>query len=315
MFLKILSRNKKILAVIFLLFISIFVISPDLAGAANYRPLVAIPGVNANAGLMDYLNGIYTFLISIVGILAMAVLVYGGLRYVTSAGNTASIGDAKESINAALVGLILALTSWLIFSTINQDILVLKPVGVGLLGKYTAGATNICAIGSGSGATASPCECLDGKKVYSSDGAPGDCKVICSDKTKANDNNYHCIKADLQIGKGIFTQCGFVNGKGIDSIKACDTISWDPSGSKSKNKIVKYEVIFNDNTGACNYSFTVPTCGGRQIGGGPSDFILCSITPGENKIKLRITDNAVPPNISEDITRFTVHGPPAVICL
>lgn len=167
MFLKNLWSSKKILLLISLLFLNLLIISPAFAAAGDYTPLVKIPGINVNAGLLPYLNGVYIFLISIVGILAMAVLVYGGMRYITSVGNTASIEEAKDSINSALIGLVLALISWLIFNTINADILVLKPVGVGLPSeKYRdAGKTNMCTAAPGSGTQASPCKCIDNPDV------------------------------------------------------------------------------------------------------------------------------------------------------
>lgn len=163
MFLKNFLGNKKIFLILGALFLNFLAISSALAAAGDYKQLVPIPGINPNAGLYTYLNGVYTFLISIVGILAMAVLVYGGMRYITSAGNTASVEEAKESINSALTGLVLALVSWLIFSTINPDILVLKPVGVGLPGgKYGySGENSNCALPTGTGTTNAPCHCID----------------------------------------------------------------------------------------------------------------------------------------------------------
>ncbi|SNQ61216.1 pilin [Candidatus Methanoperedens nitratireducens] len=129
------------------MFLNLLFVSPALAAApnTNYVPLVAIPGVNADAGLLTYLSGLYNFLISVVGILAMAVIIYGGMRYLTSAGNPSSVEEAKDAITSAVTGLILALVSWLILSTINPDILVLKSVGVSGAGTYSyADAKNTC---------------------------------------------------------------------------------------------------------------------------------------------------------------------------
>ncbi len=196
MFFKKLLGNKKIFLVLAVIFSSILMISPAFAAPGDYTPLVKIPGVNANAGLFDYLSGIYSFLISIVGIMAMAVLVYGGMRYITSAGNTASVQEAKESIESALAGLLLALVSWLIFATINKDILVLKNPGVGLPGgSYGYNKIKGCTIAPGSGTQDNPCKCADGLDVFSLTGVSGDCNKICGDKDLAFGGRYHCIKA------------------------------------------------------------------------------------------------------------------------
>lgn len=120
--------NKIFLAFAFFGFFAI----AATALAVEYEPLVKIPGLTVKPGTMltSYLSGIYNFLISIVGILAMAVIIYGGMRYLTSAGNTASMEDAKETIWSAVYGLALALGSWLLINVVNPDILVLKNPGV-----------------------------------------------------------------------------------------------------------------------------------------------------------------------------------------
>ncbi len=424
MFLKIFSGKKKIISIIFALFFNLLVIFPVFAAAGDYTPLVKIPGVSANAGLFSYLSGVYSFLISIVGILAMAVLVYGGMRYVTSAGNPASVEEAKDSINSALVGLLLALVSWLIFATINKDILVLKPVGVGLpTSAYgNAGKTFSCAMPTGNGTPDATCTCLDGAKVYSSKktviltlfvdtnynatgkltdqsgvgvagktikfiwgdpvlgsntslinpttGADGSysynplrskcsgteiwqahfdgdatygsvysniavltvmpsgsytpctatnyggsyieptilsgsvCEQVCSNKSLANDGRYHCIKADLRVGRGLFTECDNSINDTTAIVRSCESLSWNASNSVSKNPIASYEVVINNNSTACLFP---SDCDGFMI---KADWtaIGCGLRAGSNDIKLKITDNAG--NVSENARVFTVEGPP-----
>lgn len=176
MFLKI-SRNFKKTFSIFAFSLLIFAIAAT-ALAVDYQPLVSIPGINAGASLKDYLSGLYNFLISIVGILAMGVIIYGGMRYIVSAGNPAAMEDAKETIMSAVYGLALALGSWLIINVVNPDILVLKNPGVGLpVGTYAAkeSSTLRCFDNPGNpdvydpneGTQANPCTCLDGTPQYS----------------------------------------------------------------------------------------------------------------------------------------------------
>ncbi|HCJ67226.1 MAG TPA: hypothetical protein DHV62_07890, partial [Elusimicrobia bacterium] len=143
-----------------------------LAATGDYEPLVKIPGVDTK-NFLNYLRDMYNFLISIVGILAMASLVYGGMRYLTSVGNPASVEDAKDIINSAIVGLILALSSWLILNTINPDVLVLKKPGqIGALpGKYAYGETSFAKCFTNVddpsyGTEDNPCQCMDGTKQH-----------------------------------------------------------------------------------------------------------------------------------------------------
>lgn len=138
------------------------------SSSGDYVPLVQIPGVDTG-NFLNYLRDIYNFLISIVGILAMAALVYGGFRYLTSVGNPAAVEDAKDIINSAVIGLVLALSSWLILNEINPDVLVLKKPGeIGALpGKYAYNQTsNSCTQSSEPNvALGNECTCADGQKV------------------------------------------------------------------------------------------------------------------------------------------------------
>lgn len=104
--------------------------SVNFASAQAYTPLVQIPGVSAGAvNLSLYLVGLYDFLLSVVGIVAVMMLIIGGMRYITAAGNQAAISDAKDIITNALFGLLLAILSWVIVAEINPDVLYLKKPG------------------------------------------------------------------------------------------------------------------------------------------------------------------------------------------
>jgi len=59
----------------------------------------------------------------------MLIWVFGGFRYLTAAGNAAALADAKDTIWSALYGLLLALCTWIIVSTINPDLFYLKQPG------------------------------------------------------------------------------------------------------------------------------------------------------------------------------------------
>jgi hypothetical protein len=56
----------------------------------------------------------------------MFMIMVGGYMYMTSAGNSASTGKAKGIITDALIGLILALCSWILLNTINPDLNIIK---------------------------------------------------------------------------------------------------------------------------------------------------------------------------------------------
>jgi phosphatidylglycerophosphatase A len=127
------------------------------ASAQGYSPLVRIPGLPATGtvNLSMYLVGIYNFLLSIVGIVAVMMLIIGGMRYITAAGNSAAVGDAKDIIQNAIVGLLLALLSWVFIATINPDVLYIKKPALTAYNVYNPKCTVSLAADD-------PCLCING---------------------------------------------------------------------------------------------------------------------------------------------------------
>ncbi len=72
----------------------------------------AIPGSNLNSTSTApgaYIANFYQFALLIGGILAFGAIVFGGIKYVASAGNPSAQSDGKEWIWGALIGLLLLL--------------------------------------------------------------------------------------------------------------------------------------------------------------------------------------------------------------
>jgi len=97
---------------------------PVSANAAlDYTPLEPIPGFESTdtSTLEGFLRGLYLFVMWTVGIAAMFMIMIGGFWYLTSAGNTSRTGEAKKIITNALIGLLVALVTWLLLYVINPD--------------------------------------------------------------------------------------------------------------------------------------------------------------------------------------------------
>jgi hypothetical protein len=73
--------------------------------------------------LSTYLEMIFAFAISIAGILAVLMIVIGGIQYMTAYGNPGRLQNAKDRIFYAILGLLLAISAWLILYTINPDLI------------------------------------------------------------------------------------------------------------------------------------------------------------------------------------------------
>lgn len=81
------------------------------------------PTVDTPAG---YVARLYQFGLMIVGLIAFASIVFGALRYILSAGNLASIDEAKDQIKQAVLGVVLLLGAYLILYTINPTLVSLR---------------------------------------------------------------------------------------------------------------------------------------------------------------------------------------------
>lgn len=125
--------------------------STSSSGSASlkYTPLENLPGFENQGGdFATYFGNLYKLALWIVGISALFMLVVGGFLYLSSAGNTALLGTAKKTIYSALIGLVIALVSWLLLDTINSDLTNLKLSG--LSGAISSGSSS----GTGSSASA-----------------------------------------------------------------------------------------------------------------------------------------------------------------
>lgn len=97
---------------------------PLVAGAQTtpYSLLAPILGVTSISTFGEYLQLLFRGTIGIAGVLAVVMLVTCGIKLMTSEA-ISSKGEAKECITNAILGLLLAISSWLILNTINPTLL------------------------------------------------------------------------------------------------------------------------------------------------------------------------------------------------
>ncbi len=103
-------------------------VSPALAQFRLETGLPGVPGGQLTTGkeLPEYINYLFIFGLGSIGILALGVMMFGGIQYILAAGNAAKTEDAKEWIKSALYGLALLFASYLILRTINPDLVNLR---------------------------------------------------------------------------------------------------------------------------------------------------------------------------------------------
>ena len=85
---------------------------------------MSLPGTSTNASTTPgvFIANFYQFALMIGGILAFGIVVYGGVKYMASAGNPSGQSDAKEWIEAALLGLLLLVGAYFILNVVNPQL-------------------------------------------------------------------------------------------------------------------------------------------------------------------------------------------------
>ena len=111
----------------FLIVIALLILfSPFLVNAAiEYTPLAPLTTPSGSelkpTNINQYLAYMFQFLVAFAGVLAVVRIVWGGIIYMSTEA-IAGKGDAKETIKSALWGLLLAISAYLILSTINPEL-------------------------------------------------------------------------------------------------------------------------------------------------------------------------------------------------
>lgn len=154
------KKEKKLLNFIFLaVFLSaLFFISPNALAAEIkiekvekkpiiFTPQISIPGSEifkkgvpftiTKETLPTMARDLYRFLVGSSGIVAVIVMMAGGYYWLFAGGNTARVGQAKDYIGGAVVGLTLSLGSFMILNMINPDLINMKDFEIPAVPKVT----------------------------------------------------------------------------------------------------------------------------------------------------------------------------------
>jgi len=99
---------------------------PEILGK-DLNEIINLPSEQQLSNFVLYL---YYFFLSIAGIAAFVMIVWGGMSYLTSTGKPATINEAKDRIFKAFLGLAILLASYLILNTISPELVLLKPPGI-----------------------------------------------------------------------------------------------------------------------------------------------------------------------------------------
>jgi hypothetical protein len=110
----------------------------SVAHAATNTIDVGYPAFVSSTSPADFVANLYTYALGISGTLAVIMIVYGGIKYLTSAGNESALGDAKDIITSAIWGILLLAGAYLVLNTINPQLVELRNPGLEALPAVVA---------------------------------------------------------------------------------------------------------------------------------------------------------------------------------
>lgn len=92
------------------------------------------------ASLPQYLATVFNYAIRLAPLLAMIMIVIGGMQWLLAAGATDKISEAKKRISSAVIGLVLALSAFLLLQTVNPAIVQFKELQIPKVGALDISA-------------------------------------------------------------------------------------------------------------------------------------------------------------------------------
>lgn len=149
-------KKTFLLLTIYCLLSTTAVFAQEPPKATEYELLAPIPQLTTEPNKPDaktstaktYIEGLFTLIIGIAGVLAVVKIIFGGIQYMSTDAFTGK-EEAKTTIQNAIWGLLLAISAWLILFTINPNLVnldlkipvqdirgPLAPVGVGVPVTY-----------------------------------------------------------------------------------------------------------------------------------------------------------------------------------
>ena len=82
----------------------------------------AAPSAAAQGTLGQNVTGILNFFLGLLGLIAVAMLIYAGVLMVTAGGNDEQVGKSKKIITYAVIGIVIILLSWTIVTFVTSSL-------------------------------------------------------------------------------------------------------------------------------------------------------------------------------------------------
>lgn len=117
------KKIKKFLT--FITFLVLFISSYSYVESQSQNIGLKLPSPDINTirvPLPDLLLRITNILLYLIGTVALVVLIWGGLQYITSGGDEKKIEKAKNTLTYAIIGLIVAIVAYVVVKFILGEV-------------------------------------------------------------------------------------------------------------------------------------------------------------------------------------------------
>jgi len=128
------KKNQTIIALVllpvFFLLLAGIGLAQEKQLETTYPTIQGFKPETITTNLAQYVKYIFNFAVAIVGLIAFGSLVWAGIHYLTSTSQPEELKKGKKRIQAALLGLLILLFSYLILTTINPQLIAFKLPGL-----------------------------------------------------------------------------------------------------------------------------------------------------------------------------------------
>jgi hypothetical protein len=226
--------------------------------------------------LSEYIKALYNYSLIIIGVLAVIVMMIGGVIWLTAGGNHERVGEAMNLIKSGILGTVFIACSYTLLFLINPNLTILSPVKISYLEKGELGEMEINSASPGNRDTT---ECPPGATTISS---------LATYYTKTKEMAYSQAKRGSCEGDTCYCDCSWFS----DHIGRCANLpelegegtTWSLIGNPKKVKITIAEcnnpslkpgdvLVWNDGTQGHMQTYIgdnkIIECGGGSFGNAP----------------------------------------------
>lgn len=117
---------------------------------------ISIGGITEFSGLAEFIAFVYKYGLSVASILAVLMIIYAGVQWTISGGNSEAISSAQHKITGAVIGLVILAAAYTILYTVNPDLVNLRPPNAWMINTQKIGAPNCSELETGNQISKTP---------------------------------------------------------------------------------------------------------------------------------------------------------------